>query len=151
LCRTIPLGVLAFLTEPWTPDIRPPGFPVILAVLAIGGTAITFALWIGVLRQRPLNAANAFTMLTPVLGFAISVAFPSGQLTLLAVLDRALTPGGIALAAQGNEGANARRRPLIWQASPPFFGFDAAVPAIPAWRIKPWDWSRRSGPCCPAM
>lgn len=111
MCRTIPLGVLAFLTEPWTPDIRPPGFPVILAVLAIGGTAITFALWIGVLRQRPLNAANAFTMQAPVLGFAISVAFPCGQLTLLAVLDRALTLGGIALAAQGSKRANARNRP----------------------------------------
>lgn len=97
----VPLGVMAYLTEPWTPAILQPGFLVILAVLAIGGTAVTFALWIGVLRHCPLNAANAFSMLAPVLGFAISVAFLGERLSLLAVLGMALTLGGIALAARG--------------------------------------------------
>lgn len=97
----VPLGVMAYLAEPWTPAILQPGFLVILAVLAIGGTAVTFVLWIGVLRHCPLNAANAFSMLAPVLGFAISVAFLGERLSVLAVLGMALTLGGIALAARG--------------------------------------------------
>jgi drug/metabolite transporter (DMT)-like permease len=100
LIGTVPLAVLAYLYEPWTPRILESGFLVIVAVLAIGGTAITFALWIGILRRCPLNTANAFTFLVPLLGVAISVVFLGERLIPLAAFGMAVTFGGIVLAAR---------------------------------------------------
>lgn len=100
LLGAVPLAVLAYLTEPWTPRILESDFLVIVAVLAIGGTALTFALWIGVLRHCPLNTANVFTFLAPLLGVAISVAFLGERLFPLALFGMALTVGGIVLAAR---------------------------------------------------
>lgn len=100
LLGAIPLAVLAYRTEPWTPRILQPGFLMIVAILAIGGTAVTHALWIGVLRSCPLNTANAFTFLAPLLGVAISVVFLGERLLPVAVVGMALTVGGVVLAAR---------------------------------------------------
>jgi drug/metabolite transporter (DMT)-like permease len=100
LLGAIPLALLALLTEPWAPSILQPAFLVILATLAIGGTAVTFTLWIGVLANCPLNAANSFTFLAPVIGVAVSVAFLGQQLVPLAAFGMALTVGGIVLATR---------------------------------------------------
>lgn len=100
LAGAVPLAMLAYLSEPWTPRILQPGFLAILAVLAIGGTAVSFALWIRILRRCPLNTANAFTFLTPLLGVAISVVFLGERLSAPVMFGMALTLGGIVLAAR---------------------------------------------------
>jgi drug/metabolite transporter (DMT)-like permease len=66
--------------------------------LGIGGTAVTFTLWISVLKDCPLNTANVFNFVAPLLGVAISVGFLGESLTLLAVAGMVLTISGIALA-----------------------------------------------------
>lgn len=100
LLGAVPLAALAYVTEPWAPCALEPAFLAILALLAIGGTAVTFTLWIRVLRRCPLNKANAFTFLAPLLGVAISVAFLGERLYPLALFGMALTVGGIILAAR---------------------------------------------------
>lgn len=97
----IPLAVLALLSEPPTPAVLEPRFLLGLAVLALGGTALSFVLWIAVLRHNALNRVNAFEMLAPVLGFGISVAFLGQPLMLAAVIGMGLVLGGVGLAAKG--------------------------------------------------
>ncbi len=100
LFGAVPLAVLAYFTESWTPRVLEPGFLMIVAALAIGGTAITQTLWIGVLGHCPLNTANAFTFVAPLLGVAISVVFLGERLIPLGAFGMALTVGGIVLAAR---------------------------------------------------
>lgn len=96
----IPLFGLAYLYEPWTPTILDPRFLAIVATLGIAGTAATSALWIAVLRRSPLNAANAFNFLAPLLGVIISAVFLGERLGPVALSGIALTLGGIALASR---------------------------------------------------
>lgn len=100
LLGAVPLALLAFLTEPWSPLTLEPRFLALVAALGIGGTAITFTLWIAVLKDCPLNSANAFTFLAPLLGVAISVIFLGESLTLLALAGMVLTVCGIVVAAR---------------------------------------------------
>lgn len=100
LLGAVPLAILAFATEPFTGQILELRFLALVAALGIGGTAVTFTLWIAVLKDCPLNTANAFTMLAPVLGVAISVVFLDERLFPLSLLGIATTVGGIALAAR---------------------------------------------------
>ncbi|MBA3912030.1 MAG: EamA/RhaT family transporter [Rhodobacter sp.] len=99
LLGTVPLVILAFLTEPLTAPILDLRFLAVVVALAIGGTALTFTLWIAVLRDCPLNIANAFNFLAPVLGVAISVAFLGENLSPLAAAGMVLTIAGIVFAA----------------------------------------------------
>lgn len=98
LVGAVPLALLAFLTEPMSPQILNPRFLALVAALGIGGTAVTFTLWIAVLKDCPLNAANAFNFLAPVLGVVISIVFLGEGLTPVAMAGMALTLIGIALA-----------------------------------------------------
>lgn len=99
LLGAVPLAVLAVLTEPWTPLILEPRFLALVAALGIGGTAISFTLWIAVLKNCPLNRANVVSFLAPLLGVAISVILLGESLAPLAVAGMVLTVVGIVLAA----------------------------------------------------
>lgn len=98
LIGAVPLAILAFVSEPFTSVVLEPRFLALVFVLGIGGTAVTFTLWISVLKDCPLNTANAFNFLAPLLGVAISVAFLGESLTPLALTGMVLTIIGIALA-----------------------------------------------------
>jgi drug/metabolite transporter (DMT)-like permease len=98
LVGAVPLALLVFLTKAWSPQILTPRFLALVAALGIGGTSVTFTMWIAALKDCPLNAANAFNFLAPVLGVAISVVFLGEGLTPLAIAGMALTLMGIALA-----------------------------------------------------
>jgi drug/metabolite transporter (DMT)-like permease len=93
-----PLAIFAFVSEPLTSAVLEPRFLALVIVLGIGGTAVTFTLWISVLKDCPLNTANVFNFVAPLLGVAISVGFLGESLTLLAVAGMVLTISGIALA-----------------------------------------------------
>ncbi len=93
-----PLAIFAFVSEPLTSAVLEPRFLALVIVLGIGGTAVTFTLWISVLKDCPLNTANVFNFVAPLLGVAISVGFLGESLTLLTVAGMVLTISGIALA-----------------------------------------------------
>lgn len=59
LLGAVPLAILAFLSEPFTSVVLEPRFLALVIVLGIGGTAVTFTLWISVLKDCPLKTANA--------------------------------------------------------------------------------------------
>lgn len=99
LFGTVPLAALAVLTEPLSPALLAPRFLAVLLTLSLGGTAVAFALWIRILAASPLNRANAFTALVPVLGVAISVAFLGERVGIPQGLGMALAVAGIGLAA----------------------------------------------------
>jgi drug/metabolite transporter (DMT)-like permease len=98
LLGAVPLGIVAYVSEPFTSVVLEPRFVALVIVLGIGGTAVTFTLWISVLKDCPLNVANAFNFVAPILGVAISVGFLGETLTPLAVAGMVLTISGIALA-----------------------------------------------------
>jgi len=98
LLGSVPLAILAFVSEPFTSVVLEPRFLALVIVLGIGGTAVTFTLWISVLNDCPLNTANAFNFLASLLGVAISVAFLGEILTPLAMAGMVLTIIGIVLA-----------------------------------------------------
>ncbi|WP_082351681.1 DMT family transporter [Cypionkella psychrotolerans] len=101
LLGSVPLAILAFVSEPFTSVVLEPRFLALVIVLGIGGTAVTFTLWIAVFNDCPLNTANAFNFLVPLLGVAISVAFLGESLTPLAMAGMVLTIIGVVLAVLG--------------------------------------------------
>lgn len=96
---TIPLAVIALKSEALSPSVLDPRFLLILAVLALGGTALTSVLWIAILRTNALNRANSFNLLAPVLGFLIGALILGEPVDVLAVVGLLLTVCGIGLAA----------------------------------------------------
>lgn len=101
LFGALPLAALSYATEPWTVRLVAPAFLASLAVLALGGTAITYWLWIRILSRSPLNSANAFMFLVPLLGVAISAVFLEERIGPLTVLGMGLAIGGVVLASRG--------------------------------------------------
>ena len=101
LFGALPLAALSYATEPWTARLVAPAFLASLAVLALGGTAITYWLWIRILSRSSLNSANAFMFLVPLLGVAISAVFLGERIGPLTVLGMGLAIGGVVLASRG--------------------------------------------------
>ena len=98
LLGTVPLAILAFLSEPFTSVVLEPRFIALVIVFGVGGTAVTFTLCISVLKDCPLNTANTFNFRAPLLGVAISVAALGESVTPLAMAGMVLTIIGIVLA-----------------------------------------------------
>lgn len=101
LFGALPLAALSYATESWTVRLVAPGFLASLAVLGLGGTAITYTLWIRILGRSPLNSANAFGFLVPLLGVAISAVFLGERIGPLTVPGMGLAIGGVVLASRG--------------------------------------------------
>lgn len=101
LFGALPLAALSYATEPWTTRILETGFLASLAVLALGGTAISYTLWIRILRRSSLNNANAFLFLVPLPGVVISAVFLNERIGPLTVLGMGLAIGGVVLASRG--------------------------------------------------
>lgn len=76
-------------------------FVVSLLGLALFGTALAYWLWFTLLGRVPLSRANAFTFLTPFIGFALGMAFFGERADIAAILGLLLTAVGIVLVEQG--------------------------------------------------
>lgn len=100
LFGAVPLAALSYATEPWTARILETGFLASLIVLALGGTALTYVLWIRILGRSPLNSANAFLFLVPLLGVVISAVFLNERVGPLTVIGMGLAIGGVVLASR---------------------------------------------------
>lgn len=110
LIGTGPLAVLAAVTEDPTWIAWSPIFVVSVIGLALPGTAIVYGLWVSVLETTPLNKANAFSFLVPILGMAMGIAFYGEPVTVAVVIGSATVLAGLAIVHQA-EPSTAPERP----------------------------------------
>ncbi|WP_246040508.1 EamA family transporter [Roseovarius arcticus] len=73
LIGSVPLAVLAGMTEDPAAIQWSFTFVVVLLTLALLGSALVYVLWMSVLTEVPLNQANAFSFLAPIFGLIIGV------------------------------------------------------------------------------
>lgn len=97
LFGAVPLAVAAPFREQPSVIVWSPGFIVSLLGLALLGSALVYWLWFTLLERIPLSRANAFTFLTPFIGFALGMAFFGERPGLAAISGLALTAAGIVL------------------------------------------------------
>ena len=102
LIGTIPLGLIAALTETPSDVDWSPTFVLVLFGLALPGTAVVYWLWLSVLETLPLNRANAFTFLVPIFGLSIGIAFYGEALTLAVAVGASLAFLGILVVNRSN-------------------------------------------------
>lgn len=102
LIGTIPLGLIAALTETPSDVDWSPKFLLVLLGLALPGTAVVYWLWLSVLETLPLNRANAFTFLVPIFGLSIGIAFYGEALTLAVAVGASLAFLGILVVNRSN-------------------------------------------------
>lgn len=101
LFGAIPLAAAALLREQPSAIAWSPAFMVSLLGLALFGTALGYWLWFTLLGRIPLSRANAFTFLTPFIGFAMGVAFFGERPGLAAIIGLSLAAVGIVLVERG--------------------------------------------------
>ena len=75
LIGSIPLAVIAAMTEDITLIQWSPNFLFALLGLALFGSALVYLIWMSVLTEVPLSKANAFSFLVPVLGLIMGLIF----------------------------------------------------------------------------
>lgn len=97
LFGTIPLAVVALLREQPSAITWSAEFIASFLGLALFGSAFVYWLWFTLLERIPLSRANAFTFLTPFIGFAFGLAFFGEQLSLAAIMGLLLAVIGIVL------------------------------------------------------
>jgi drug/metabolite transporter (DMT)-like permease len=105
LIGTLPLAFAATLQGQPAAIVSSPTFVIGLLGLALFGTALAYWLWFRTLERIPLYQANAFTFLTPFIGFALGVAFFGERPSLAAVLGLSLSMSGIVLVERRSLGS----------------------------------------------
>lgn len=100
LIGSVPLAIIAGMTEEPGAIQWSPTFFVVLLTLAVFGSALVYVLWISVLAETPLNKANAFSFLVPVFGLTIGVLLYGEVLNPLKFLGISLAIIGVALVTQ---------------------------------------------------
>jgi len=97
LIGSIPLALAAGIMENPAEIQWSFTFIAVLLTLAVFGSALVYILWMSVLRDVPLNQANAFSFLIPVFGLTTGVVFYGETLGLLKVLGILLAVVGVVL------------------------------------------------------
>lgn len=97
LIGSVPLVVLALLTEDPSTVQWSGEFLSSLIILSLFGTSLVFWLWFSALRKTSLSRANAFSFLVPVFGLTIAASFFGETIGLVQALGIALTLSGVSL------------------------------------------------------
>jgi drug/metabolite transporter (DMT)-like permease len=97
LIGSLPLAVIAGMTEDPTAIQWSFTFIMILLTLALFGSALVYVLWMSVLTEVPLNQANAFSFLVPIFGLTMGVLFYSETMGLLKLTGIVLAIIGVVL------------------------------------------------------
>lgn len=101
LFGAIPLTVMALISDDPSQIQWSSGFLLVLAGLALPGTALAYGLWFWLLGRVPLGRANAFMFLTPFIALAFGIAFfgeSAGPTLIIGLVIAAL---GILLVERG--------------------------------------------------
>jgi drug/metabolite transporter (DMT)-like permease len=104
LLGALPLAILAVVTEQPSEIHFSPDFVIILVVLALPGTALSYWLWFWVLDRISLSHANAFTFLTPVLALLLGVTMFNEQIGPPLILGLLLTGIGVVIVERNSRG-----------------------------------------------
>ena len=113
LFGSLPLMVVAAMTETPTAVQWSYTFITVLLVLSLPGTALVYWLWCSVLEKVPLNRANAFSFLIPVFGLTIGMLFYGEGLTELQVVGVFITVAGVAIVVHGGpHDVSQKKRPI---------------------------------------
>ncbi|MEQ8356292.1 MAG: DMT family transporter [Kiloniellaceae bacterium] len=94
---SIPLALIAFVTEDPSAIRWTGAFLGSLIALSLAGTAVAYWVWCTVLQSVALSRANAFAFLVPLFGLGMGAAFYGERLTALALAGIAVTLLGIFL------------------------------------------------------
>lgn len=97
LIGSVPLAIIAGMTEDpgaiqWTFT-----FVAVLLALSVFGSALVYVIWMSALTEVPLNKANAFSFLVPIFGLTMGVAFYSETLGISKVIGISLAIIGMLL------------------------------------------------------
>jgi len=105
LIGSIPLGIVAGMTEDVTSIQWSATFIVVLLVLALFGSALVYVLWMSVLAQVPLYKANAFSFLVPVFGLTMGMLFFGETLGPFELVGIVLAVIGVVMVSRQGVGA----------------------------------------------
>lgn len=94
LLGAVPLALAALVIEEPSSVRWSTEFALVLASLALAGTALPFWLWFSVLEKTELSRANAYTFLVPLFGLAIGLAFFDEAIDAFAAAGAALAVFG---------------------------------------------------------
>jgi len=97
LIGSVPLAIVAGMTEDpggiqWTPT-----FVAVLLALSVFGSALVYVIWMSALTEVPLNKANAFSFLVPIFGLTMGVVFYGETLGISKVIGISLAIIGVFL------------------------------------------------------
>ena len=110
LFGAVPLAIAALLFEQPSAIQWSPAFIASLLGLALFGSALVYWLWFTLLGHIPLSRANAFTLLTPFIGYALGIAFFGERPGVFSLAGLALTVAGLVLVERGTSSRQAARR-----------------------------------------
>ncbi len=100
LIGSIPLAVIAAVTEDISLVQWSPGFLFALIGLAVFGSALVYVIWISVLVEVPLSKANAFSFLVPVFGLTMGLLFYGESLGWPELIGSCLALAGVMIVTQ---------------------------------------------------
>lgn len=97
LIGSVPLAIIAGMTEDpgaiqWTFT-----FVAVLLALSVFGSALVYVVWMSALTEVPLNKANAFSFLVPIFGLTMGVVFYGETLGISKVIGISLAVIGVLL------------------------------------------------------
>jgi drug/metabolite transporter (DMT)-like permease len=95
----VPLAVGAFMLEDPGTVIWSYEFVLILAGLALFGSALGYWLWSDILKKTELNRANAFSFLVPMFGLSLGALFFNERIGWFEITGIGLSLVGIAMAS----------------------------------------------------
>lgn len=97
LLGAVPLTVIAWLGEQPNEVVWSGEFLFALVGLSLPGTALVYWLWFLILKRVPLNRANAFSFLIPILGLSMGILFYGESVGWLEMAGIVVVLAGIAL------------------------------------------------------
>lgn len=97
LIGSVPLAIIAGMTENPAAIQWSFTFTIVLLTLALLGSALVYVLWMSVLTELPLNQANAFSFLVPVFGLTIGVLLYGETLDAVKIAGISLAIIGVVL------------------------------------------------------
>ena len=97
LIGSVPLAIIAGMTEDlgaiqWTST-----FIAVLLALSVFGSALVYVIWMSALTVVPLNKANAFSFLVPIFGLTMGVLFYGETLGVSKIIGISLAIIGVLL------------------------------------------------------
>lgn len=108
LLGSVPLAVVAGLTEDFGDIEWSVTFLLVLIALSFLGSALVYVIWMSVLEEVPLGQANTFSFLVPVFGLSMGVLFFSETLDWYTGLGAILVFSSILLASQSSAVAKSK-------------------------------------------